>query len=88
MPLRRHRAGASVAPRASPKGGPDVLGTQGGAAMFKLLLISIVLVPVLLGIYAATHCSRRRGPLVLLALVLGYDLLYFLMLFYLRVRWA
>lgn len=56
--------------------------------MFKLLLISIVIVPVLLGMYAATHGSQRRGPLLLLALVLGYDAFYFLMLFYLRYRWV
>lgn len=56
--------------------------------MFKLLLISIVIVPVLLGMYVASHASRRRGPAVLLALVFGYDVLYFLMLHYLRLRWV
>ena len=56
--------------------------------MFKLLLISIVIVPVLLGMYAATQGSRRRGPLLLLALVFAYDVVYFLMLHYLRLRWV
>lgn len=55
--------------------------------MFKLLLISIVIVPVLLGMYAATRGSRRRGPVLLLSLLFVYDLLYFLMLHYLRLRW-
>ena len=56
--------------------------------MFKVLLISIVIVPVLLGMYAATRRHRRRGVAVLLGLVFVYDLLYFLMLHYLRFRWV
>jgi hypothetical protein len=56
--------------------------------MFKLLLISIVVVPVLLGIWTAAARSRRRGSLMLLAFVLGYDALYFLLLYYVRMRWV
>jgi len=56
--------------------------------MFKLLLISIVVVPVVLGIWAAATRSRRRGLLLLLAFVLGYDALYFLLLYYVRMRWV
>jgi hypothetical protein len=56
--------------------------------MFALSLISIVLVPVLLGMQAAKNPSRRRGQVLLLALVLTYDVLYVLMLYYLRVRWV
>jgi hypothetical protein len=56
--------------------------------MFKLLLISIVIVPVLLGMQAARGRSRRRSVLVLLAFVLTYDALYWVMLYYLRVRWV
>lgn len=56
--------------------------------MFKLLLISIVIMPVLLGMYAATRGRQRRGALLLLAIVFAYDLLYFLMLHYLRYRWV
>ena len=56
--------------------------------MFKMLLISIVVMPVLLGIWAARSRSRRRGVVVLLALVLGYDALYFLLLYYVRMRWV
>ena len=55
--------------------------------MFKLLLISIVVAPVLLAMKAARSHAGRRGPL-LLALVLGYDVLYWLMLYYLRLRWV
>jgi hypothetical protein len=56
--------------------------------MFKLLLISIVIVPVLLGMRSAT-ASRAggRGLQVLLVLLLAYDLLYMLMLIYLRFHW-
>jgi hypothetical protein len=56
--------------------------------MFKLLLISIVIVPVLLGMRAATSGGGRRGLGLLLALLLAYDVLYWAMLYYLRVRWV
>jgi inner membrane protein involved in colicin E2 resistance len=56
--------------------------------MFKLMLISIVILPVLLGMQAAKVRSRQRGLLLTVALVLAYDVLYLLMLYYLRVRWA
>jgi len=56
--------------------------------MFKLLLISIVVVPVLLAVQAAGNERRRQGPIVLMAVVLAYDVLYMAMLYYLRVRWV
>jgi hypothetical protein len=56
--------------------------------MFKLLLISIVMVPVLLGMQTGKSRSERRGLFLLLGLMLTYDVLYVLMLFYLRVRWV
>jgi hypothetical protein len=56
--------------------------------MFKLLLISIVIAPVLLAMQAAHRGGRRRGAPLLIALVLGYDLLYWVMLYYLRLRWV
>ena len=56
--------------------------------MFKLLLISIVVAPVLLGMRAAASRSRRRGLLMLVASVLVYDVLWVLMLYYLRIRWV
>ena len=56
--------------------------------MFKLLLISIVVAPVLLAMHAAGAGRGRRGVPLLLLLVIGYDLLYWLMLYYLRLRWV
>jgi hypothetical protein len=55
--------------------------------MFKWVLVSLVIVPVLLGVQAATS---RRGPrgLMLLALVLAYDAAYLLVLYFLRYRWV
>jgi hypothetical protein len=56
--------------------------------VFKLLLISIVMVPVLLGMQAATSRNKRSGLFLLLALMLAYDALYLTLLYYLRVRWV
>jgi hypothetical protein len=56
--------------------------------MFKTLLMSVVFMPVLLGMLAATFGGRRRGLLQLLTLVLVYDVLYVLMLYFLRYRWV
>jgi hypothetical protein len=56
--------------------------------MFKLILISIVLVPVLLGMLTARNRSQRHGLFLLLAIMLTYNVLYVFMLFYLRVRWV
>lgn len=56
--------------------------------MFKLLLISIVLVPVLLAIQASKKRSLRRGFFLLLGFVLAYDVFYFLLLYYVRLRWV
>jgi hypothetical protein len=56
--------------------------------MFPLLMISIVIVPVLLAVHAGTRRSARLGLLQMLALVLAYDVLYMLMLYYLRFRWV
>ena len=56
--------------------------------MFKYLLMSIVIVPVLLGIKAATRRSGLRGlPMVLTGWVL-YGLLWLCMLYYLEHRWV
>jgi hypothetical protein len=55
--------------------------------MFKGLLNAVVLVPTLLGLLVAAARGRRGAPL-LLALVFTYDVLFVLMLFYLRRRWV
>jgi hypothetical protein len=44
-------------------------------------------VPVLLAMRAAGN-GRRGGVPLLIALVIGYDLFYWLMLYYLRLRWV
>ena len=55
--------------------------------MFKGVLISVVVIPVLLGMQAARSRRVGRGVLVLVALLLAYDVLYLALLYYLRVRW-
>lgn len=54
--------------------------------MFKLFLISIVVAPVLVGVWAGSQ-RGRRGLVQLLALIAVYDVLYLLLLCYLRIRW-
>jgi hypothetical protein len=56
--------------------------------MFKLLLISIVVVPVLLGMQAANSRRAGHGLLQLLGLVFTFSVLYLIMLYYLHVRWV
>lgn len=56
--------------------------------MFKNLLVSIVLVPVLFGMYSASTRRVGAGLIRLLVLFFVYDVLYLLMLYYLRIRWV
>jgi len=56
--------------------------------VFKWLLISIVIVPVLLGVQAATNRRVLRGLPLLLAVLVVYDVLYLFMLYYLNYRWV
>jgi hypothetical protein len=56
--------------------------------MFPLLLISAVIVPVLLGMRVALRRDLGRGLVLLVAFQLAYDVLYLLMLYYLRMRWV
>lgn len=56
--------------------------------MFPLLLLSIVIVPVVLGAVAARAGDARRGLLFLLACLLAYNTIYLVMLHYLRHRWV
>ncbi len=56
--------------------------------MFAKLLLSIVLVPVVLGMVAARSRRRRSYVVRLLALVGVYDLLYMALLYWLRYRWV
>jgi hypothetical protein len=56
--------------------------------MFPLLLISIVVVPVVLAMRMAGRRDKRRGLFLLVGFLLAYDVLYLLLLYYLRVRWV
>jgi hypothetical protein len=56
-------------------------------AMFKWALISVVLMPVLIGVLSARN-RPRTGLVVLLAVVFLYDLFYVVLMYYLRVRWV
>ena len=56
--------------------------------MFKYLLMSIVIVPVLLGMKAATDRSGPNGLRILLAGWVLYGLLWFSMLYFLKDRWV
>jgi len=55
--------------------------------VFKLLLISIVIVPILLGMQGA-RSPGRRGRGSALARGRASGALYWVMLYYLRVRWV
>jgi hypothetical protein len=59
-----------------------------GDGVFKWLLISIVIVPTLLGVHAATSRRGPRGLPVLLGGLLLYDVLWLFMLYYLNYRWV
>ena len=56
--------------------------------MFRWLLTSIVILPVLLGVQTATSRRVPRGLPLLLAALVVYDVLYLFMLYYLSYRWV
>jgi hypothetical protein len=56
--------------------------------VFKWLLISIVIVPVLLGEQVATNRRVPRSLPLLIAALVAYDVLYLFMLYYLYYRWV
>jgi len=58
-----------------------------GGKVFKYLLISIVIVPVLLGIKAADIRSGSRGLRVLIGAWGLYGTLWLAMLYYLKHHW-
>ena len=55
--------------------------------MFQDLVISIVIVPVLIGIQAAKFGNGARDRLILRVTWGAYGLLWFGLLYYLRYRW-
>lgn len=56
--------------------------------MLKAILNAVVYVPVLLGMVAARSRPTADGLLRLLAFMLAYGVLYFLLLYILRDRWV
>jgi hypothetical protein len=56
--------------------------------VFRALLISVVIVPVLLGIVAARRRREQEGVAWLVALVLAYDLFFMVLLYYVHRRWV
>ena len=56
--------------------------------MFKFLLISIVIVPTLLGVKAASGDDGPRGLPVLRTAWVLYSVLWLGMLYYLKDRWV
>jgi hypothetical protein len=55
--------------------------------MAKLLFSSILIVPVFLGLELGRMHPRRRSLPLLLALLLGYDIVFMLLLYYIKGRW-
>lgn len=56
--------------------------------MFKYLLISIVIVPALLGVKTGSVSNDPRGLQLLMAVWALYGVLWVGMLYYLKVRWV
>jgi hypothetical protein len=56
--------------------------------MFKGILISVVVLPVLLGMVAGRIRRESHALLLLLGSVFIFDVLYLLLLYYLRIRWV
>jgi hypothetical protein len=55
--------------------------------LFKLFLISVVVVPVLFGVLTAASRQQWEGLLRLVVLLVVFDTAYIAMLYYLRIRW-
>ncbi|HUN74846.1 MAG TPA: hypothetical protein VMU40_10060 [Steroidobacteraceae bacterium] len=56
--------------------------------MFKYFLVSIALVPILLGVVAAKERDPARNRLALRISWIVYSALWFGVLYYLRFRWS
>jgi hypothetical protein len=83
-------AKSGAATTSSSRAWPGGMGSTSrpAASMFKPLLMSLVIVPVLLGMQVATRRRGRNGLVILIALVITFGVLYILMLYYLRLRWV
>ena len=56
--------------------------------MFKYLLISVVFAPLVVGLLAARGSEPARNRVALRVGWLGYAVLWFGVLYYLRYRWT
>jgi hypothetical protein len=56
--------------------------------VFKAFLNSIVIVPVLLGVFTAANVRGKQAAWLLVGLVLAYNLAYLVVLYYLKIRWV
>ena len=56
--------------------------------MFQFFMISIVVMPILIGVYAARGRERRRSRRKLTGAWVTYALLWICVLYYLRFRWS
>jgi hypothetical protein len=56
--------------------------------MFKQILISVIILPVLLGMLAARNRKESRAIAMLLGSVFLFDVCYMLLIYYLRIRWV
>ena len=55
--------------------------------MFKYLIVSIVLVPALLGIFAANQRDPASGRVMLRVGWIAFSVFWIALLYYLRFRW-
>jgi hypothetical protein len=67
---------------------PECVCHADRVSVFKYLLLSIVIVPVLLGVKAANGRGNLRGLPVLLIGWVSYSVLWLGMLYFLKHRWV
>ena len=56
--------------------------------MFQYFMISIVVMPILIGVYTARGRGRTRSRRKLTVTWVTYAILWFFVLYYLRFRWS
>jgi hypothetical protein len=56
--------------------------------MFKGVLVSVVILPVLLGMAGGRMRRESHGLVLLVGSLFIFDVLYLLLLYYLRVKWV
>ena len=56
--------------------------------MFKELLISVVVMPVVLGMLAARSRPQRYAFVRLLAFLFLFDVAYLVLVYYVKIKWV